>query len=178
MHRTAALQQMLCLPLLSLQILSCHSVTCVLPLSSVLLYYIGCPTPLVIYRKNIPILCFFLFLFLPLAIHHEQFHHQQFFFPSIILNLLPSSRALFLFTFFPMNTDTHNSSLLLWQGSIVTSTSFMIHRDQRYWDVPDEFCPEQWLDKEGKFVTKKEGFLPFGSGTILLLGSPQRWVLS
>ena len=51
-----------------------------------------------------------------------------------------------------------------WQGAVINGSSFTIHYDTRYWDKPDEFLPERWLDQEGKFVTKKEGFLPFGVG--------------
>ncbi|KAG0694975.1 Vitamin D 25-hydroxylase [Chionoecetes opilio] len=50
----------------------------------------------------------------------------------------------------------------LQQGAVLNGAIFTIHHDTRYWDNPDEFLPERWLNDEGKFVTKKEGFLPFG----------------
>ncbi|XP_068240641.1 cytochrome P450 2L1-like [Palaemon carinicauda] len=50
------------------------------------------------------------------------------------------------------------------KGSLVTPVTASIHYDPRYWDQPDVFLPERWLSPEGKFVMRKEGFLPFGVG--------------
>ena len=38
------------------------------------------------------------------------------------------------------------------------------HRDPRYWENPETFLPERWIDDNGKVIAKKEGFLPFGIG--------------
>lgn len=46
----------------------------------------------------------------------------------------------------------------------MTSAAAAMHHDPRYWHRPDDFLPERWLDHRGKFMTKKEGFLPFGVG--------------
>ncbi|ROT68377.1 Cytochrome P450 2L1 [Penaeus vannamei] len=40
----------------------------------------------------------------------------------------------------------------------------------RYWNNPEKFMPERWLDDQGKFTTKKEGFLPFGIGKRVCVG--------
>lgn len=53
------------------------------------------------------------------------------------------------------------------QGAVVSGVAFAIHRDPRYWDNPNEFIPERWLDSDDKFVTKKGGFLPFGVGELI-----------
>ncbi|XP_064122206.1 cytochrome P450 2L1-like [Macrobrachium nipponense] len=50
------------------------------------------------------------------------------------------------------------------KGSMVTPVTASIHFDPRYWDQPDLFLPERWLSPEGKFVMRKEGYLPFGTG--------------
>lgn len=55
------------------------------------------------------------------------------------------------------------------QGSIINYAIASVHYDPRYWKQPEKFLPERWLDAEGKFNTKKEGFLPFGVGTWLQL---------
>ena len=55
------------------------------------------------------------------------------------------------------------------QGAILTSTVTAIHYDGRYWDQPEEFRPERWLDENGKFSMAKEGFLPFGVGKFIYL---------
>ncbi|XP_068217492.1 cytochrome P450 2L1-like [Palaemon carinicauda] len=44
------------------------------------------------------------------------------------------------------------------------------HRDPRYFERPDEFYPEHFLDKEGKVISKKEGFLPFSLGRRQCMG--------
>uniref|UniRef100_A0A0N7ZDN9 Cytochrome P450 n=1 Tax=Scylla olivacea TaxID=85551 RepID=A0A0N7ZDN9_SCYOL len=59
---------------------------------------------------------------------------------------------------------------LSWQGAVLNTATFTIHHDPRYWDKPEEFMPERWLDQDGKFVSKKEGFVPFGVGKRQCLG--------
>ncbi|XP_071546258.1 cytochrome P450 2L1-like isoform X2 [Panulirus ornatus] len=60
--------------------------------------------------------------------------------------------------------DTRLRGFLIPKGTILTAVSFAMHHDPRYWDRPDEFLPERWLDEQGNFVSKKEGFMPFGVG--------------
>ncbi|KAK4294777.1 hypothetical protein Pmani_032615 [Petrolisthes manimaculis] len=43
-------------------------------------------------------------------------------------------------------------------------SNITIHHSSRYWDEPHLFKPERWLDNNGKFNTKKEGFMPFSIG--------------
>ena len=39
------------------------------------------------------------------------------------------------------------------------------HRDPAYWKSPLDFLPEDhFLDKNGRFVEDKEGFVPYGIG--------------
>ncbi|KAG0711432.1 Cytochrome P450 2L1 [Chionoecetes opilio] len=66
--------------------------------------------------------------------------------------------------------DTTVGGHFIPKGAVLNGTIFTIHHDTRYWDNPDEFLPERWLNDEGKFVTKKEGFLPFGIGKRQCLG--------
>lgn len=95
--------------------------------------------------------------------------------PSTLLLTLPSITVSFILPLskrpFPYSTllrivlpKIHLSFLS--QGSIINGSIFLIHADTKYWDAPEEFRPERWLSEEGKFVTKKEGFMPFGSGTL------------
>lgn len=44
------------------------------------------------------------------------------------------------------------------------------HKHPRYWEKPNEFYPEHFLDENGKFCAKKEGFLPFGIGRRICIG--------
>ncbi|KAG7171699.1 Cytochrome P450 2L1-like 9, partial [Homarus americanus] len=58
--------------------------------------------------------------------------------------------------------DTQLGGYFIPKGTIVMGAQETVHHDPRYWDRPDEFLPERWLDQQGKFTAKKEGFLPFG----------------
>lgn len=62
------------------------------------------------------------------------------------------------------STDATFAGYKFPKGTIVTSATASIHHDPRYWDKPDHFLPQRWLSPEGKFVMKKEGYLPFGNG--------------
>ena len=39
-----------------------------------------------------------------------------------------------------------------------------VHNDPRYWEKPDQFFPEHFIDDKGNLITKKRGFLPFSLG--------------
>lgn len=54
--------------------------------------------------------------------------------------------------------------LLLFQDTVMFGVTEMCHRDPKYWERPDEFYPEHFLDDQGQLLTKKEGFLPFSLG--------------
>ncbi|CAL4080817.1 unnamed protein product, partial [Meganyctiphanes norvegica] len=45
-----------------------------------------------------------------------------------------------------------------------------IHNDKKYWEKPEMFYPEHFLDENGKVLTKKDGFLPFSIGRRQCLG--------
>lgn len=66
--------------------------------------------------------------------------------------------------------DTTLGKYFIPKGTVINGAAFTIHNDLRYWDNPDEFLPERWLDQDGKFVSKKEGFIPFGVGKRQCLG--------
>lgn len=68
------------------------------------------------------------------------------------------------------NRDITLGGYTIPKGAVLNSATFTIHKDPRYWDKPEEFMPERWLDQDGKFVTKKEGFIPFGVGKRQCLG--------
>lgn len=52
------------------------------------------------------------------------------------------------------------------QGAIINCVTISIHHDPRYWKDPHEFLPERWLDDQGHFNSKREGFLPFSLGRL------------
>ncbi|XP_047501602.1 cytochrome P450 2L1-like [Penaeus chinensis] len=67
-------------------------------------------------------------------------------------------------------TDVHLGDYVIPKGTAVAACIGLCHKDPRYWDQPEEFRPERFLDEEGKFVAQREGFLPFGIGRRSCLG--------
>ncbi|XP_037801025.1 cytochrome P450 2L1-like isoform X1 [Penaeus monodon] len=66
--------------------------------------------------------------------------------------------------------DTYLGGYFIPKGSWVFGCSGICHMDSRYWEEPQEFRPERFLDQEGKVKTPKEGLIPFGSGRRSCLG--------
>ncbi|KAK7079648.1 hypothetical protein SK128_006050 [Halocaridina rubra] len=56
------------------------------------------------------------------------------------------------------------------EGTVLFGCTEICHRDPKYWERPNEFYPEHFLDGQGKLLTKKEGFLPFSLGRRQCLG--------
>jgi len=50
------------------------------------------------------------------------------------------------------------------KGTFVFSNSHHVHHDPKYWEQPNELCPEHFLDAQGHFIPKREGFIAFGVG--------------
>jgi cytochrome P450 len=48
-------------------------------------------------------------------------------------------------------------------GSAVIMSQWVIHRDARWWDEPDRFLPERWLEGAGK-DRPQYAYFPFGGG--------------
>ncbi|KAK3870138.1 hypothetical protein Pcinc_024594 [Petrolisthes cinctipes] len=62
---------------------------------------------------------------------------------------------------------TQNTTLggyIIPKGTSVGCSTVTVHNSCRYWDKPDHFQPERWLDENNKFTSKKEGFIPFSIG--------------
>ncbi|KAK4324431.1 hypothetical protein Pmani_004929 [Petrolisthes manimaculis] len=60
--------------------------------------------------------------------------------------------------------DTMLGGYVIPKGAVINSSNITIHHSSRYWDEPHLFKPERWVDNNGKFNTKKEGFMPFSIG--------------
>ena len=50
------------------------------------------------------------------------------------------------------------------KGSFVFPNFHHVHHDPTYWEKPNELYPEHWLDTNGNFIPKREGFIAFGVG--------------
>ena len=47
---------------------------------------------------------------------------------------------------------------------ILPMSYYYMQKEDPYWERPDEFRPERFLNEEGKFVPPKKNFMPFGIG--------------
>lgn len=43
------------------------------------------------------------------------------------------------------------------------------HRDPKYWEKPNEFYPEHFLNEQGEIRQNIEGFFPFSTGKIIFI---------
>lgn len=66
--------------------------------------------------------------------------------------------------------DTYLDKYFIPKGTLITGYSGFCHFDPNYWDEPEEFRPERFLNKSGKLSIPKEAFLPFGVGKRSCLG--------
>lgn len=66
--------------------------------------------------------------------------------------------------------DIYVRGYLIPKDSFVFGASICCHEDPQYWEQPNQFRLEHFLDEKGNFVSQKEGFLPFGTGRRSCLG--------
>uniref|UniRef100_A0A8C2Y6W8 Vitamin D 25-hydroxylase n=2 Tax=Coturnix japonica TaxID=93934 RepID=A0A8C2Y6W8_COTJA len=55
------------------------------------------------------------------------------------------------------------------EGTTVITNLYSVHFDEKYWNNPEVFFPERFLDSSGQFV-KKDAFIPFSLGRRHCLG--------
>ncbi len=55
------------------------------------------------------------------------------------------------------------------RGTTVFMSQWVVHRDPRFWDRPDDFVPERWAEGERKFPERP--YFPFGAGPRLCIGN-------
>ncbi|CCX30235.1 Similar to Isotrichodermin C-15 hydroxylase; acc. no. O13317 [Pyronema omphalodes CBS 100304] len=60
------------------------------------------------------------------------------------------------------------------KGTKVSTHPWTVTHSEEYWDKPDEFRPERWLEEGNKDV--KDASVPFGLGTRQCLGQNIAWV--
>lgn len=67
--------------------------------------------------------------------------------------------------------DTTVGKYFIPKGTQVITNLYSVLMDKSEWETPDEFNPEHFLDKTGKFV-RKEAFVPFSGGKRNCMGEP------
>jgi len=65
--------------------------------------------------------------------------------------------------------DVHVKGYKIPKDTFVFSMLYYIMRDPDYWQDPDIFRPDRFLDSQGKII-KEERFIPFGVGKRICLG--------
>lgn len=58
-------------------------------------------------------------------------------------------------------TDVDFEGYTIPAGGEIKLPLWLIHRDERFWDRPEEFCPERWDDAPPR---SKTAYFPFGAG--------------
>lgn len=66
--------------------------------------------------------------------------------------------------------DTHLGGYHIPKGSVLCAAIYAIHYDTRYWEQPEKFSPERFIDESGNYAAPKEGFIPFSIGRRSCLG--------
>ena len=59
--------------------------------------------------------------------------------------------------------------------TIVITSQYLIHRDERFWPDPLEFRPERWLDETAQAARPKFAYFPFGGGGRVCIGDAFAW---
>ena len=60
--------------------------------------------------------------------------------------------------------ETQLAGYSLPANTIVMANYTACHRSPQYWDTPDQFRPEHFLDEAGQLKQDCPGFLPYGTG--------------
>jgi cytochrome P450 len=59
--------------------------------------------------------------------------------------------------------------------TIVITSQYVIHRDERFWPRAGEFQPERWLDEQVQAARPKFAYFPFGGGGRICIGDAFAW---
>ena len=59
--------------------------------------------------------------------------------------------------------DVHMMGYLIPKGSYIMPNLWYVYRDPRYWEEPEQFRPERFLDAEGHLLNPPQ-FMPFSIG--------------
>lgn len=89
---------------------------------------------------------------------------------AMVHEVLRKSSLIALGVHHGTQTDVNLAGYLIPKNSMVIGAAIFCHEDPQYWEQPDQFRLEHFLDEEGNFVSQKEGFLPFSIGRRSCLG--------
>jgi cytochrome P450 len=61
------------------------------------------------------------------------------------------------------------------KGSLVLLSMYVAHRDERFWEKPNEFIPERWEKLSIKEASSRYIYFPFGGGVRRCIGENFAW---
>lgn len=67
-----------------------------------------------------------------------------------------------------LDEDINLGEFILEAGNEVLICPYSIHRDSRYWEKPNEYMPERFIDFEGK--ESAHSYIPYGGGQMKCMG--------
>jgi cytochrome P450 len=60
-------------------------------------------------------------------------------------------------------------------ATLVLASQWVMHRDPRFWDKPEDFRPERWFETSVKDAGQKYIYFPFGGGVRRCIGESFAW---
>jgi cytochrome P450 len=60
--------------------------------------------------------------------------------------------------------------------TVVLVSQYLLHRDPRFWDDPERFAPERWLEPSGRGERHRYAYFPFGAGPRICIGEHFAWM--
>lgn len=70
-------------------------------------------------------------------------------------------------------TENNDGAIALPTGSVALIWIYSLHRNPEFWDSPDDFIPERWIDIDLKDPGQSNGaYMPFALGPRNCLGQP------
>ncbi len=63
-------------------------------------------------------------------------------------------------------------------GSLIATSQWIVHRDERWWEEPLGFCPGRWIGADGEFhdPAPRGAYFPFGAGRRVCIGESFAWI--
>ena len=90
--------------------------------------------------------------------------HNMPYFQAMIMDLIRLSDIHPIGVMHAPSKDTTIEGYFVPKGTFIIPNFHKVHRDPEFWEKPEQLHPEHWLDANGQFVPKHEGFLSFGTG--------------
>ena len=90
------------------------------------------------------------------------------------MRLLPPAWMVARRALEPVDIEFRGECFQVPQGATVLVSSFVLHRDARFWENPRSFYPARWLDPD--FSPHKWTFIPFGAGYRSCLAENFAWM--